>query len=195
MNAAEVRLKQGMVDALAGNARAYTLLLDEVGRLLRTYYARRLGQAHADVEDLVQDTLIAIHRRRASYDVTLAFTPWLYAVARYKLIDHYRRSGVRKHVPIDDVFDLVSPDEIEPAMARRDLDGLLDQLPDHRADLIRQTRIEGLSMAEAAAAVGSTEGAVKLQVHRGLKALAARVRGLKPDEAQDIGSDTGGDAP
>src|SRR3546814_11915938 len=87
-----------MVAGLAGNAEAYHQLLEAVAQRLRVYFTRRAGADCADLEDLVQETLIAIHRKRASYDRTLPFTAWLHAIARYKLIDHLRQHGVRKHV-------------------------------------------------------------------------------------------------
>src|SRR3546814_17944606 len=89
-----------MVAGLAGNAEAYHQLLEAVAQRLRVYFTRRAGADCADLEDLVQETLIAIHRKRASYDRTLPFTAWLHAIARYKLIDHLRQPGVRQHVPL-----------------------------------------------------------------------------------------------
>lgn len=171
-----------MLKALDGDARAYSSLLAELSRSLRAYYARRLSGAPEDAEDLVQDTLIAMHRRRDSYDPAQPLTAWVYAIARYRLIDHYRRKKVRNAVPLEDAEALFAADDIEPAMARRDVSRLLGQLPPARAALIRATKIEGLSNAEAGERVGLSEGAVKVNVHRGLKALAAKMGGKgKPD--------------
>ncbi len=169
---AEPALRALMLSSLDGDARAYTRLLAELTRHLRAYYARRLGDAQDDAEDLVQDTLIAMHRRRDSYDPKQPLTAWVYAIARYRLIDHYRRRKVRNPVPLEDAAALFAVDQIEPAMARRDVSRLLDKLPPARAALIRATKIEGLSNAEAGARVGLSEGAVKVNVHRGMKALA-----------------------
>ncbi len=165
-----------MLDALAGDARAYSSLLAELSRNLRAYYARRLGSAAEDCEDLVQDTLIAMHRRRASYDPNQPLTAWVYAIARYRLIDHYRRSRLRQTVPLEDAGALFAADEAEPAMAKRDVAHLLNALPTARAALIRKTKIEGMTAAEAGESVGLSEGAVKVNVHRGLKSLAAKVQ-------------------
>lgn len=175
MLAAEAQLKALMLSALAGDAAAYRALLAALRDLLRRYYARRLADA-ASAEDLVQETLIAVHTRRATYDPGMPFTPWLYAVARYKLLDHLRRGRVRATVALDDAGDLFAEDESEAAIARRDLDRLLETLPDATRQAIRQVKIEGLTTAEAAERSGRSEIAVRVGIHRGLKALSDRLR-------------------
>ncbi len=99
----EADLKLLMVAGMAGDGRAQSALLSSCAVRLRAYFARRLAGRDHDVEDLVQDTLIAIHTRRESYDPALPLTAWLYGIARYKLIDHFRRNGIRATVPIDDI--------------------------------------------------------------------------------------------
>lgn len=189
MIAAEARLRALMLDALAGDARAYSVLLAELSRHLRAYYARRLSSSPEDAEDLVQDTLIAMHRRRASYDPHQPLTAWVYAIARYRLIDHYRRAKVRQTVPLEDAGALFAADEAEPAMARRDVTRLLDKLPPARAEMIRRTKIDGQTAAEAGEALGLSEGAVKVNVHRGLKALSAQVKGRSESETDPAPED------
>ncbi|MGD0142289.1 MAG: sigma-70 family RNA polymerase sigma factor [Rhizomicrobium sp.] len=177
MLAAEAQLKALMLSALAGDAAAYRALLAILSAQLRRYYARRLASADAtSAEDLVQETLIAVHTRRATYDTSLPFTPWLYAVARYKLMDHLRRGRIRATVALDDAGDLFAEDESEAALARRDLDRLLETLPQATRDAIRQVKIEGLSTAEAAERSGRSEIAVRVGIHRGLKALGEKLR-------------------
>jgi len=173
--AAEAELKALMVAGLAGDAAAYRVLLTALCDLLRRYYVRRVGQDEA--EDLVQDALIAIHTRRATYDANQPLTPWLYAVARHKLLDHLRRKRVRSTISIDDAGDLFAEDESEAALARRDLDRLLETLPAPMQALIRQVKIEGLTMQEAAIRSGRSEIAVRVGIHRGLKAVAEKLRG------------------
>ncbi len=175
MLAAEAELKGLMVAGLAGDAAAYRVLLTAVGDLLRRYYRRRV--AGHDAEDLVQEALIAIHSKRATYDVHQPFTPWLYAVARYKLMDHLRRSRVRAAISLDDAGDLFVEDESEAALARRDLDRLLQSLPETTQRYIRQVKIEGLTTAEAAQRVGRSEISVRVGIHRGLKSLADKLHG------------------
>ena len=106
---------------------------------------------------------------------TAPFTAWLFAIARYKMIDHFRRN--RRTVPIEGLEDILVAEGFEDASnARMDVDQLLDTLPPKQARMIRATQIDGLSVAEAAERDGIGESDVKVSVHRGLKALAARIR-------------------
>jgi RNA polymerase sigma-70 factor, ECF subfamily len=171
----ETRLKALMVSSLDGDAQAYRSLLSDVGAHLRAYYARRLSSG-ADVEDLVQETLIAMHTRRATYDPAQQLTPWLHAIARYKLIDHFRRSGRRPTIPLDAAGELTSHADHEDALARRDVEQLIAKLPRRTQALVRSVKFEGLSTAEAAARSGMSESAVKVAVHRALRSLSAMLR-------------------
>ena len=174
MRPGEDQLKAWMVAGLNGNAASHSALLRALVPLLRQYYRRRLGDADT-IEDLVQDTLIAVHTRRMTYDRTRPFTAWLFAVARYKMIDHLRRT--RPTCSIDDLEQVLASDSFEDAVnARLDIDQLLDELPARQARLIRETRIEGHSIAETAQGSGRGESDVKVSIHRGLKALALRIR-------------------
>ena len=162
-----------MVAALEGDASAYRALLSALTPHLRAYFARRLGRA--DAEDLVQETLIAIHTKRATYDRTLPFTAWLHAIARYKLIDHFRRAGLRRTLPIEDAHGVFAQEDCESVSARRDVEKLLAALPENKRKLVRQVKIEGLSTAEASQASGISQSAVKVGVHRALRTLSAMV--------------------
>lgn len=173
MGEAETRLKALMIAALSGDAAAYRVLLAALTLHLRAYFARRVGAA--DAEDLVQETLIAIHTRRATYDTRLPFTAWLHAIARYKLIDHFRRMGIRRTLPLEDAETVVAAEESESAGAKRDVEKLLSALPPARRELMREVKIEGLSTAEAARRTGMSESAVKVGVHRAMKALSAMI--------------------
>lgn len=174
----EERLRGLMLAALDGDSAAYRRLLAELGRHLRPYFARRLSAAHAShAEDLVQETLLAVHSRRMTYDRTRPFTAWLHAIAHHKFVDHVRRHAIRPTVPLDDDAPVFATDDSAHAADRRDVDVVLSSVPDRTADLIRQTRIEGASVAEAAARHGMTETAAKVSIHRGLKSLMARFAG------------------
>lgn len=176
MPADEQQLRAWMIGALDGDAADYASLLRTLAPLLRAFYSRRLPSGGNDIEDMVQETLTAVHTRRATYDRDRAFTAWLFAIARYKMIDHFRRS--RRNVPLEGLEDLlIDEDSASDSQAQRDVDELLKTLPAKQANAIRATRLEGLSVAEAAAAGGIGESDVKVSVHRGLKALAARIRG------------------
>lgn len=175
MRATEDQLKKWMLEGLDGDASAHVRLLRELVPILRGFYRRTMTDGHA-IEDLVQETLIAVHTRRMSFDRTRLFKAWLFAVARYKMIDHFRRT--RQTCPIDDLEDILASESFEHAAnARMDVDRLLTNLPDKQSQLIRKTRIEGQSVAEVARETGLGESDVKVSVHRGLKALAARILG------------------
>lgn len=174
MAADEDQLRRLMTAGLAGDSRAQHALRTALVPVLRRFYVRRMGNA-ADLEDLVQDTLIAVHTRRASWDRDRPFGPWLYAVARYKMIDHFRRARVE--VGYDDVAELLGDGGFEEAVsARLDVDAALDTLTPKQAATIRATKIDGLSIAETATRDALSEADVKISVHRGLKALARRMR-------------------
>ncbi|MFL5297305.1 MAG: sigma-70 family RNA polymerase sigma factor [Phenylobacterium sp.] len=170
MDQIESRLRGLMLAGLAGEAASYRQLLDELSRALRAYYGRRVPPG-MDAEDLVQETLIAVHTRRATYDTGQPFTAWAYAIARYKLIDALRRGRGRLKAPLEDADALFVAPGAEAAMASRDLERVLATLPRRTQALIRDVKVTGLSNREAAQKHGMTETAVKVAVHRGLKAL------------------------
>lgn len=169
MIAHEAQYRDWMLAALAGDAAAYRMLLSGLTRHLRSYYTRRLDNGAA--EDAVQETLIAIHARRATYDPALPFTAWVYGIARYKLIDEYRRSKRRATVPLDEASELFGHDDSADAIARRDVRKLLDKLPEAKRRLVQDIKLDGVSIADAAARTGLSESAVKVTVHRAIKSL------------------------
>lgn len=167
-----------MLASLDGDAAAYRRLLADVGKHLRPYFVRRLTPAFAShAEDLVQETLLAIHTRRMTYDRNRPFTAWMHAIAHHKFVDHVRRQSIRLTVPLEDDAPIAAHDDNEDALSRRDLDNVLEQVPPRTSDLIRRTKVGGASVAEAAAAHGISETAAKVSIHRGLKSLAARFAG------------------
>ena len=168
-------LRELMISSQAGCAADYRRLLEAVKTRLGPYFRRRLADLSA-AEDLVQETLMAIHVKRDTYDPSQPFTAWAYAIARYKLIDHYRRHKLRAHVPLDEADFLGEPDAgFVAAEARMDVERMLDALPEGQANL-RLTKLEELSVAEAAERTRNGSSAIKVNVHRGLKALMARRR-------------------
>ena len=169
-----------MLAGLAGEAAPYRKLLDELSGLLRAYYARRAPPG-IDAEDLVQETLIAVHTRRATYDAGQPFTAWAYAIARYKLIDQLRRSRLHLRAPEDAADALFVSPGADAAMASRDLERVMADLPTRTRELIRDTRVAGLSTREAAQKHDMTETAVKVAVHRAMKALGAKFGGSDGD--------------
>ena len=175
MPKSEDQLRAWMTGGLDGDAASHAALLRSLVPLLRGFYRRRLGDG-AELEDLVQETLIAVHTRRTSYDRDRPFTAWLFSIARYKMIDHLRRT--RRHYAVEELDEVPSIESFEEASnASIDVERLLDGLPHKQAAAIRRTRLDGLSTFEAAEAAGIGESDVKVSVHRGLKTLASRIMG------------------
>ena len=179
MSVIEAELKNLMIAGLDGDAAAHRCLLERLARHLRGYYKGRLariGRSATEAEDLVQEALLAIHTQRHTYDPTELLTPWVHAIARYKLIDHLRRTRASLgDVPIDAAADITAQDDHGSTESAYDLDRLLGQLPDKMRRAIRCVKLDGLSVEEAARRCGMSASAVKVNVHRGLKAMAAAI--------------------
>ena len=176
----EPELRRLMLAGLGGDAVAYRQLLADLYPRLQRYFVRRLtGALAAEANDLVQDTLIAIHTKRLTYDPDQRFTVWVFAIARYKFIDLCRRHRLRVTIPLDEELALFAVSAEPGITARIDVADLLDTIPQKPRELIRQTRIEGATVAEATASLGMSETAAKVSIHRGLKALAARIAGAR----------------
>ena len=175
---AESRLRDLMLRGQSGDAAAYHLFLKELSGVLRAYFRRRLAGLPDDVEDLVQESLLAVHNQRHTYDPAQPLTAWVHAIARYKMVDLLRRRGAREalNVPLDEDNELSSASDEEAGDARRDVMALLAQLPDRQRLPLQHVKLEGLSVLEAATLTGMSVSAIKVGVHRGLKALAAKIR-------------------
>jgi RNA polymerase sigma-70 factor (ECF subfamily) len=166
-----------MIASLSGDAAAYRGLLGELAVQLRGYFRKRLAARFAaDAEDLVQEALLALHARRATYDPARPFTAWVHAIARYKLTDHLRRRYDQPAATLDETESVVADDDNGRRDAQLDLTRLLAVLPARPRAWIRGVRIEGRTIAEVAADAGLSESAVKVGIHRGLRALASKVQ-------------------
>jgi RNA polymerase sigma-70 factor, ECF subfamily len=177
VSATEDRLRVLMLRGIAGDAGAHRMLLSDLAKLLRPYFASRLGAGGSYTEDLVQETLISVHTKRSTYDTAQPVLPWVYGIARYRMIDHFRRQKVRMAAPLEDAEEVFVLPEADSADARRDLGRLLAQLPERQRALLAHVKIEGLSTAEAASRTGMSESAVKVTVHRAMQRLM-RIAGL-----------------
>ena len=171
-------LKPLWLRAQDGDEGAYRQCLTLLSSRLRAYLRRRLTAQPDEVEDLVQETLLALHLQRGTYDSSLPVSAWAVAIARHKLIDAWRRRGRRDalHDAFEDVDEALLASEPDDGGAKRDLGVLLSDLPEAQRQAIVLTKLEGLSVAEAAASTGASKSAIKVQVHRGLKRLAELVR-------------------
>jgi len=169
-----------MVRSLTGDAPCYQLFLKELSAHLRSFLRRRLGHLPEEIEDLVQELLLAIHNQRHTYDATQPLTAWVHAIARYKLIDLLRRHSRTDALndSLDDREELLAATDFEASEARYDIAKLLRQLPNRQRLPIQYVKIEGGSVADTARRIGVSESAVKIGIHRGLKVLAARLRSV-----------------
>lgn len=171
MAANEPELKALFLRGLAGDSQAHGAFLREIAGYVRAFLRRRMRDP-GEAEDLVQETVLAIHTKRDTYDPAYPVTAWVYAIARYRLIDRVRRrqrQGVE--IPAEDVAELFSADEIQAAEARRDVRQLLERLPAKQRDAIRLVKLEEVSVRDAAARTGLSESDIKISIHRGLKTL------------------------
>lgn len=179
MTTQEVELKALMLASLDGDAASYRSLLDGLSRRLRAYYKgklARMGRCAVETEDLVQEAVLAIHLKRHTYDPVEPLTPWVHAIARYKLIDFLRRTRASSaDVPIDEADMIMAHDDNVDAESSHDLKRLMQRLPEKMRCSIEAVKLDGLSIAEAADRCGISESGVKVNIHRGLKALAALI--------------------
>ena len=177
MQLIEERLRSLMLQSLAGDASSYHCFLDELATHLRSFLRKRLARLPEEAEDLVQELLLAIHSRRHTYDARLPLTAWVHAIARYKLIDLLRRRSRSELLndSLDNGEKLFAAPDSDAAEARYDIEKLLEQLPDRQRLPIQYVKIEGASVADTATRTGMSVSAVKVGIHRGLKALAAKI--------------------
>lgn len=178
MSEPETRLRTLMLAGMAGDQAAYHRFLQALSVLLRGFLRGKLMGLPDEVEDLVQETLLAVHNQRHTYDAGQPLTAWVHAIARYKLVDLFRRREGREqlHEELDEASELFAQSDTEARDAQRDLGRLLEQLPDKQRLPILHVKLEGLSVTETAQLTGLSESAVKIGVHRGLKALALLIR-------------------
>jgi RNA polymerase sigma factor (sigma-70 family) len=169
---------QWMRAAISGDEAAYRLLLESLAAHLRSsvrYGFLRTGNGNLEVEDVVQETLLAIHLKRHTWRTSEPISPWVAAISRNKLIDVLRRRGRRAELPLEDVPEPAAPATAEED-AGSDVARLLEQLDERARHIVRIVSIEGHSARTAAQTLGMTEGAVRVALHRSLRTLAALMR-------------------
>lgn len=159
--------------ALAGDDRAYAAFLSRAAALTRGFAQRRIRQGGIEPEDIVQETLLAIHLKRHTWRDDAPVEPWLYAIARHKLIDAFRKAGRRMEVELDDGFEAPALEAGESASAR-DIGRALEALAPGQRAVVSAISVEGRSIGQTAKTLGMSEGAVRVALHRGLAAIARR---------------------
>jgi len=175
----ERELRALMTASIDGDAGAYHMLLERLTGHLRAYYRRRfaqIGHGPSEAEDLLQEALISIHAHRDTYDRLRPFTPWIYAIAHYKFLDYLRRTKLSfKDIPMETAEQLTASSDLAAVESGLDLQRLMSKISSKARQAIQYVKLEGLSTSEAASRCGMSESAVKVAVHRGLKALALRI--------------------
>jgi RNA polymerase sigma factor (sigma-70 family) len=156
-------------EAQAGDSHAYEQLLRELDVWLCRYYARRLP--HPAAEDARQEALLAIHAKRHTYAPSRSFGAWLIAIARYRWVDRIRDASRYSALSLDE--EIPVEDHGGAAISAVTLDLLLGRLKPAQANVVRLVKLRGLSIARASGATGQWTALVKINIHRGLKKLAA----------------------
>ena len=168
-----------MRSAMSGDSAAYHRLLKSVTPVLRAAARRglaRAGQAVDQSEDIVQDILLAVHLKRHTWDVKAPFAPWLFAIARNKLIDALRRRGKRIFVNIDDFAETLADRGATETASASEVAVQLSSLPPRQRDVLQSIAVESASIKDTAAKFAMSEGAVRVALHRGLASLTAKLR-------------------
>lgn len=160
--------------AIEGDEKAYAEFLRDVARLVRGFARRNIAHGGIDPEDIVQETLLAVHMKRHTWLCDSPVKPWLYAIARYKLVDAFRRRGRRAEVEIDEIAETFA--EPEPEIVRDwEIDRALSTLAPGQRTVVSAVSVQGRSISETAKSLGMSETAVRVALHRGLAAIARRM--------------------
>lgn len=182
MKASESDWRLWMKAANAGDEAAYRRLLPELAAFARGVVRGRsasYGLGSADVEDVVQETLLAIHLKRGTWDETQPVAPWVAAIARNKLIDALRRRGRRITAPIEDYLDVLPAEEPDDSVSNAEAERLVSVLKGRQHEVVTSISLDGASIRETAVKLGMTEGAVRVALHRGLAALSTAYRSFR----------------
>ena len=173
MGAGDEELANLLRAAIGGDERAYAAFLQRTAELVRRYAARRITHGGVDPEDIVQETLLAIHTKRHTWRPDGPATPWIHAIAHHKLVDAFRRRGTRVEVDVESVAESMPAPEAERAHPR-DVERAMGSLPPRQRSVVAAISLDGRSIGETARDLDMTETAVRVALHRGLAAIARR---------------------
>lgn len=166
--------------ANAGDSKAYHQFLERLAPFVRGIARRsigRIGAPSADLEDAVQETLLAIHLKRHTWREDQPIGPWIGAITRYKLIDLARKYGRRKEIELDESFEQATPEPENTSLPEQDVNRLLENVSEVQRMIVMSVSVRGQSVRDVAGTLNITEGAVRVALHRALKALAKAYRG------------------
>jgi RNA polymerase sigma-70 factor (ECF subfamily) len=176
----ETELDDLLRAANGGDEAAYRLFLQAAAVKLRPMVRRglaRAGRPDAECEDIVQETLLALHLKRHTWDQAQPLRPWLGAIAHHKLVDALRRGGFRQHLPLDEIEELAAPGDVAAEADHAiDADTLLQSLPERQRAIVAGMAMEGRSANDLGRQLGMSDGAVRVTLHRALRHLASLAR-------------------
>ena len=167
----EAELARLMRAATAGDEKAYAEFLRGTAAIVRSFARRKIVQGGVDPEDVVQETLLAIHLKRHTWRQDAPILPWIYAIARFKMIDAFRRRGRRIEIAIEEFAETLAEQE---TVSERDIGRALDSLPPGQRVVVSSISVDGNSIGETARKLNMNETAVRVALHRGLAAIAKR---------------------
>ena len=177
----EQQLKRWMTESLAGDQRSYRLLLEESARMLSDYFRSRIYRQD-NRDDLIQETLLSLHRARSTYNPSLPYSNWMYSIAYRRYIDYVRKQSRidRMEVPGETILPLIANHEKEYPDDLVDREAVLraiQDLPERQREIVRLLKIDGFSVKEAASILDMSETALKVAAHRAYKKIRARFPG------------------
>lgn len=177
----EILLSALMKQSLDGDKESYCLLLKKVKELMTPFIASTLLKfglsASGGHEDVLQEVLLGVHLKRATYDPNQFFLPWMYAIARYKTIDYLRKNKASfRAVSFDQEFENLEIGFAPDISARFDLQALCEGLPAKQRDLLLLVKVEGLSVQEVSKRTGFSHSDIKVTVHRALQSLKKTIK-------------------
>jgi RNA polymerase sigma-70 factor (ECF subfamily) len=166
-----------MQQSLAGDQRAYAILLQKTSRLLRPFLAKRLSFTN-EVDDLMQEILISIHKARHTFDGNRPYKPWAFAIAKFRLQDYLRShysDQLRHALDLDDLEESLHEPVTESVISYESISGEVQKLPEKQATILRLMHQDGYTAKEVAEKIGMKESAVKVAAHRAYKVLREKL--------------------
>ena len=171
------KLEKLMKQSLNGDQRAYAVLLQETSRLLRPFLSRRLSFSN-EVDDLLQEILVSIHKARHTYDGNRPYKPWAYAIARFRLQDYLRAhysDQLRHAVDFDELEESLPENVTEAGFSYESISAEVNKLPEKQANILQLMHQQGYTAREVAEKMGMNESAVKVAAHRAYKILRGKL--------------------
>jgi RNA polymerase sigma-70 factor (ECF subfamily) len=169
----EARLAPLLRAAIAGDERAYADFLRRAACLVRGFARRKIVPGGIDPEDIVQETLLAVHLKRHTWRDDESVTPWLYAIARHKIVDAFRRRGRHVEIDVEEIAEIAAEPPADAA-SEWEINRALDALSPGQRTVVAAISVNGRSIGETARELGMSETAVRVALHRGLAAIARR---------------------